>query len=120
MHGLLLFKPDHSHFDLDATRQAFSATSQFSGFRVDEPGGALLECQYIDRESRTIIWLNKDASTISTSNAGTGALRAAFLIQKALGIPLRLVDSAYSFDLTFSDVSTMEELEAAVDNARRS
>jgi hypothetical protein len=42
------------------------------------------------------------------------------IVQKALGIPLRLFYSSYTFDLTFSGISTVEELEAAMDNARTS
>ena len=48
------------------------------------------------------------------------ALRAALLIQKSLRIPLRMIDDDNSFDLTFSGISTVEELEAAMENARTS
>ena len=119
MQSLLLFKPDLSPFDPMAVERAFRSCG-FTDIRVDKPVGALIECEYIERDYPTIIRLSKDASTISISNTGDAALRAVLLIQKALGVPLRMVDSVYSFDLVFSNIATVEELEAAMENARTS
>ena len=103
-----------------AVERAFRSRPEFTDVRFEEPGGALIECQYLEPDDWTIIRLSGDAATISTSNTGNAALRAALLIQRSLGIPLRMVNDDYSFDLTFSDISTTEELEAAIDNARTS
>ncbi|HEV3138315.1 MAG TPA: hypothetical protein VGZ26_10430, partial [Pirellulales bacterium] len=94
--------------------------AEFTDLRFEEPGGALIECEYIEPNDRTIIRLSRDASTISMYHTWGAALRAALLIQKSLGIALRMVNDDYTFDLTFSDISTVEELEAAMENARTS
>jgi hypothetical protein len=88
--------------------------------RLDEPGGALLECEYVEPDDRTIIRLSGDASTISIYHTWGAALRAALLIQKSLEAPMRMVNDDYSFDLTFSNISSVEELEAAMESARTS
>ncbi len=120
MQKLLLFKPDLTPFDPMAVERAFRSCADFKDLRFDEPGGALLECQYTEPGAWSTIRLSGDASTISLSFAWGPAIRAALLIQKFLGVPLRMVTSDNSLDLTYSDISTAAELEAAMDNARRS
>jgi hypothetical protein len=120
MQSLLVFKPDFTPFDPKVVEHAFRSRPEFSNLRFEEPGGALIECKYVEPTDWTIIRLSKNASTISLTDTWGAALRAALLIQKSLGIPLRMVDDDNSFDLTFSDISTVEELEAAMDNARTS
>ena len=119
MQKLHIFNPDFQPFDSEVVERAFRSCPEFTNLRFEEPGGAL-ECEYIEPDDWTIIRLSGDASTISTSNTGAAALRSALLIQKSLEVPLRMVNDDYSFDLTFSDISTVEELEAAMDNARTS
>lgn len=64
--------------------------------------------------------IGDDRQSIYFSDTHGPALRAVLTIQQALGVPMRLYEDSYSFDLTFSDISTVEELEAAMDNARTS
>jgi hypothetical protein len=120
MQSLLLVKADSSSFEPSEVEQVFRADSRFKDQRVNTPTGELTECDYVEPNDRAIIYLSDDQESISFSNTGAAALRAVLIIQKALGIPLRLFDSGYTFDLTFSGISTVEELEAAIDNARTS
>jgi hypothetical protein len=120
MQSLLLFNPDLSAFDPTAVESAFLSRPEFQDVRFEETGGALIECQYFEPDDWTIIRLSGDAATISTSNTGYAALRAALLIQRSLGIPLRMVNDDNTFDLTFSNITTVEELEAAMEDARTS
>jgi hypothetical protein len=120
MQFLLLYKPDFSLFDASSVERVFRSNPDFRNLRFDDPGGALIECKYIEPDDWTIIRLNRDATTISLNQTWGAALRAVLLIQKGLGFPLRMVNDDYSFDLTFSDIATAEELEAAMDNARTS
>ena len=120
MQSLLLFNPDFRPFDPKVVERAFRSCAEFTNLRFEEPGGAIIECKYTEPDDWTIVRLSGDATTISLCDTWGAALRAALLIQKSLGIPLRMVNDDYSFDLTFSDIATVEELEAAMDNARTS
>jgi hypothetical protein len=120
MQKLLIFNPDFQPFEPKVVERAFRSCAEFTNLRLDEPCGALIECEYIEPNDRTIIRLSGDASTISMYHTWGAALRAALLIQRSLGTPLRMVNDDYTFDLTFSDILTTEELEAAMDNARTS
>ncbi len=119
MQKLLMFNPDFSPFDPKAVEQAFRSCA-FTDLRFDEPGGALIECNYTEPDDWTTIRLSGNAARISMYHTWGAALRAALLIQKSLGRPLRIMNDCCTFDLTFSDISTVEELEAAMENARTS
>lgn len=120
MQWLLLLNPDDSLFDFSSVERALRSCPQFTKFRLDDPLGSLIECQYEEPDSWTIIRLRSDRSTISLKNTSGAALTAVLLIQKALGRPLRVFNDDYTFDLTFSDIATVEELEAAMDRASTS
>lgn len=119
MQFLLLTNPDDSLFDVASVERALRACPQFTDLRLDDPCGSLIECQYEepDAEDGTTIRLSDDRETISIDHTWGAALRAVLLIQKALGRPLRLYNDDYTFDLTFSDIATVEELEAAMENS---
>jgi hypothetical protein len=120
MQFLMLFNPDFRPFEPKAVERAFRSCNQFTHFRMDDPHDSLIECQYKEHDDWTTIRLSGDANCISVNNTWGAALRAMLLIQQALGVPLRMVDDVNSFDLTFADISTVEELEAAMENARTS
>jgi len=68
----------------------------------------------------TIVGLDEDGETISTRGTSDAALQAALIIQRNVDMPLWIIDTEYSFDLIFQDHSSLAELQAAIDNARRS
>jgi hypothetical protein len=117
MRSILLLKADLSSFGPSEMAKAFAAHSNFRNLEFDAHYGGPVACEYIDSDGFALIHLSDDRECISLSNTGTSALGAIVNIQKALGIPLRMCDSCYSFDLTFSDISSVEELEAAMDNS---
>ena len=117
MQKLLIFNPDFSPFNPDLVERAFRSIPEFTNLRFEESGGALIECKYNEIDDWTIIRLNGEADTISLYHTSGAALRATLMIQKAIGRPLRVVNDTYSFDLTFADIATVEELEAAMDNS---
>jgi hypothetical protein len=120
MQFLLLFKADASLFDHDEVENAFRSNPDFKDLRFDTQGGDLIECEYVEPNDWAIIRFDKDRQSIFFSNTRGAALRAVLIIQQALGVPMRVYNDAYTFDLTFSDISTVEELEAAMENARTS
>ncbi len=120
MQSLLLINPDFSPFNPKVVERAFDACPEFKNMRTKTPVGTLVECKYVEPDDWTTIRLSADAERISLTGTSGAALQAALLIQKSLGIPLRVFDDIYTFDLTFSDISTVEELEAAMENARTS
>jgi hypothetical protein len=117
MQSLLLLKADDGSFEPSEVEHVFRSDSRFKDLRISAPHEGLTECTCVERNDRAIIYLSDDRGWLSLSNTGRAALQAVLIIQKALGIPLRVIDSNYTFDLTFSDISTVEELEAAMDNA---
>ncbi len=119
MQFLLLFNPDFAPFDPHMVERAFRSCAAFTPLRTDDPGGALFECDYIEPDNWTTIRLGSDSEAISIKNTWGAALKAALLIQQHLGVPIRMFDDDNGFDLTFSDIQSVEELEAAIDNARR-
>lgn len=117
MQWLLLLNPDDSLFDFPSVERALRSCPGFTDFRLDDPFGSLIECQYEEPDSWTTIRLRGNRSVISLTSTWGAALKAVLLIQKSLGRPLRLINDDYTFDLTFSDIDTVEELEAAMERA---
>jgi len=120
MQSLLLLKVDDSSFQPSEVEQVFRSDSRFKDLRTRTPNGQLTECTYVEATGRAIIYLSDDRDWISFSNIGRAALQAVLIVQNALGIPLRLIDSSYTFDLAFSGIATVDELEAVMENARTS
>ena len=115
----MLFNPDFQPFDPQLVERV-STRLEFTNRRFDDPGGVLIECDYVELDDRTIIHLSGDARSISVDHISGAALRAAMLIRDLLGTTQRMFDDDNSFDLTLSNGSTLEELEAAIDNAQAS
>jgi hypothetical protein len=80
--------------------------------------GGLIECEYVDADDSTLINLGKDREPIFLNHTWGAGLRAVLVIQQSLGIPIRVFNDDYTFDLTLSGLSTVEELGAAMENAR--
>lgn len=119
MQSLFIIRTDFRPFDRSAIEHVFRSTRGFQELQFDTPWD-LMECEFVEANGRTRINLDKDQETICLSHSGDAALRAVLIIQKSLGIPLRVFDNTYSFDLTFSNIESIEELEAAMDNAKTS
>lgn len=117
MQFLLLSNPDFSPFDVASLERALRSYPQFTDFRLDLPDGTPIECEYKEPDDWTTISLDDDRETIFVDHIEGAALRAVLLIQKVLGRPLRMLNDDYTFDLTFSDIATVEELEAAMEEA---
>jgi hypothetical protein len=120
MQSLLLSNPDDSLFDVASVERAFRSCPQFTDVRLDDPCGSPIECKYEESDSRTTIRLSQDREAIYVDHTWGAALSAVLLIQKALGRPLRVYNDDYTFDLAFSDIATVEELEAAMEKASTS
>src|SRR3954454_18997111 len=120
MQSLLLVKPDFSSFEPSEVEQLFHSDHHFRDPRVDSSSGELSECDYVEGGNSTTIYLSDDRECLSIDDTGEAALKALLIVQKALGLPVRAFDSSYTFDLTFSDISSVEELEVAIDSARTS
>lgn len=120
MQFLFLLNTDDSLFDFPSVERALHSSPQFTDFRLDDPFGSLIECHYKEPDDETTIRLRGDRSAIVLNETSDTALRAVLLIQKALGRPLRIYNDDYAYDFTFSDLSTVEELEAAMENNRTS
>ena len=115
MQFLLLCNPDDSLFDVKAVERALHSCPQFTNFRCNEFD--LIECEYNEPDDWTTIRLGRDRETITVDSTRPASLRAVLLIQKALGQPLSFFDDGGTFDFTFSDIATVEELEAAMEKA---
>lgn len=120
MQSLMLSNPDDSIFDIASVERAFRSYPQFTDVRLDDPCGSPIECRYTEPDDWTTIRLSERRTAIVIAHTSGAALSAVLLIQKALGRPMRVYDDVYTFDLTFSDIATVEELEAAMEKATAS
>ena len=120
MHNILLFNSDERPFEVEAIERIFHLENGFRDVRFNEPGGAVVEADYVESEDWTIVRLSGNRNRISLSGTSDVALRAALILQRHLQVPLRVVDTDYSFDLVLSDFTSLEELQAAIDRAQAS
>jgi hypothetical protein len=120
MHNFLLLNSDNQRFDVAAIERIFQSERGFRDVRFHEPGGAIIEADYIEPEDSTIVGLSGSRKSISLSGTSDAALQAALILQNNLPTPLRMADTDYSFDLILSGFSSIEELQAAIDAARSS
>ncbi len=120
MQFLLLFKANSGLFERSEIEQVFRSDPHFKDLRFDTPFGELIECRYVEPNDSASVSLNQDRQSLYFNSTCGAALKAVLIIQKALGVPLRVINDSYTCDLTFSDISTVEELEAAMENARTS
>ena len=120
MHNILLFNSDNQPFDAKALERIFQSERGFRDVRLNEPGGAAIEADYIEPEDSTIVGLSGSRKSISLSGTSDAALRAALILQNKLGTPLRMVDTDYSFDLILRDIPDIETLRTAIQDAQTS
>jgi hypothetical protein len=120
MTNLLLLKPDDRTFEAAEIEWIFRSNSGFHDLRFNEPGGALIEADYVEPEDWTIVGLSGTRKSISLSGTSDAALRAALIVQGNFRTPLRMVDTDYSFDFLLSNFSNIEELRSAIDKAQAS
>ena len=120
MRNILLLRLDEMPFDAVVIRHTLSTETGFRDVRFHDPGGAAIEADYSEPEDWTIVSLSKGLSRISLSGTSDAALRAALILQRHLKVPLRIIDTDYSFDLVLSDFQTVEQLRAAMDKAEES
>ncbi len=118
MQFLLLFKADASSFDPSELELIFRSDPHFQDIRLNAPSGEPIDCVYRELDDWTLIHLDKDRDSIYFNSTQGAALSAVLTIQHALGVQMRVYNDSYTFDLTFSNIETVEELEAAMDNAR--
>jgi hypothetical protein len=118
MHSLLLFDVREKKIPVDAMERVFQSVSGFQQVRHDTPIGTPIEADYVDRDDFTTVYLDSSLETISIRGTSGAALKAAWMIQSHLDIPLRMVDTDYSFDLVLRDFSNIEELSAAIARAQ--
>jgi hypothetical protein len=120
MHNLLLFDVKEREIPVDALQRVFQSVSGFQRVRHNTPTGTPIEADYIVGQDFTTVELDAKRETISIRGTSGAALSAAWILQSHLNIPLRMVDTEYSFDLVLSSFSNIEELQAVIDKARSS
>jgi len=118
MHSLLLFDEIDREIPVIALQRIFQSVAGFQDVRYDTPLATPIEARYIEGEDFTTVDLNEKRKTISIRGTSGAALSAAWILHSHLELSLRMVDTDYSFDLILSRFSNIEELEAAIDEAR--
>lgn len=118
MQSILLLRLDELKFEPDRVERILRAVEGFHNVRLDDPAGTLVEAEFVDSGGWTIVALSESARAVSLSGTTNTALRAALVLQSHLNMPLRIIDTEYSFDLALSDCANLEELNAAIDQAR--
>jgi len=94
--------------------------AEFSAIIGDLPGTrdlrtenlfrASADVHYFYEDDRTIIRLSEDQQMIAITGTGKASVRAIFEIQKRYAHPLRSFDMDYSYDITVTGVTSIEEL----------
>jgi hypothetical protein len=120
MHSLLLFDVNEQPIDLAAIEDIFRSEAGFHEVRRNTPIGTPIEADFVDRGDFTTVGVSTDCETISIRGTSGAALQVAWLLHTQLRMPLRMVDTEYSFDLMLDDFASIEELVAAIDSARAS
>ena len=115
MQSLLLFSDDMRLFTVESLQDVFRSVKGFGDVRYNTPVGIPIEAKYSEGEEFTIVDLRPKRNAISISGMTDAALNAALIVQRHLGIPLRIIDLDYSFDLPLQDFATVEQLRAAID-----
>lgn len=118
MHSLLIFDPHEQPFDPDVIENLFRSEPGFQDVRRDPRAVAAVESDFHAHDSQTTISLNENLDTIASRGTSDAALEAALVIRRRLGKPLRMVDTDYSFDLILEPLESIEELRAAIEQAR--
>jgi hypothetical protein len=120
MHSLLLIAANEHDIPVDALERVFKSVGGFTNLRFDTPTGTPIEATYREGEDFTTVSLSTTRRAISVRGTSGAALGAAWIMKSQLDIPLRMVDTDYSFDLMLEGFDSLEELEAAIDKARAS
>lgn len=118
MHSLLLFDVNERKIPVEALERVFQSVAAFRHVRHDTPIGTPIEADFIDGDDFTTVDLDSERATISIRGTSGAALKAAWTIQGLLDMPLRMVDTDYSFDLVLQEFSNLEELAAAIEKAQ--
>ena len=118
MHSLLLFDVYEREIPVDALQRIFQSVIGFQRVRHNTPSGTPIEADYIEGQDFTTVGLDSKRETISIRGTSGAALSAAWILQSHLDIPLRMVDTDYSFDLILSNFTNIEELQTAIDEAQ--
>lgn len=118
MHHILLFNVDHTPYEFSELEETFRAQPTFTEVAYDDRAGSILQATFNDDESSTRIRLNELKDTISITGMTDTSLRAALTIQRSLGRPLQIIDTAYSFDLLLDGTMDLEQLNQAIADAQ--
>jgi len=115
---MLYIDEEGSRFDRHKVREAMLQSSGFRGLEERDGTGWVLQGHLDFGDDSAIVRLVDGEESISISGTGPASLKAAVEIQAGMPIPLRLLDSDYSFDLPISGILKIDELQVAIDRAR--
>jgi len=114
MPNLLVLNTDDQPFTVESLERIFQSDNRFRDVRFNEPGGAVIEADYVDVDDSTIVGLSGTLKAVSLSGDSDAALRVALILQRHLQAPLRIIDTDYTFDLTLSDFKDVKALQTAI------
>ena len=118
MNGLVLYVGELARLP-EAT--VCAAIRSLPGARVlpeGDAGGTILGATFDAAGDSTIVRLSGDRETIVISGAGDASLVAAWELRQRTGLPFRVVDWDYSFDLDITQFPTFDDFKAAVGRGR--
>lgn len=110
MNNVLLFHDEGLLLDPAAVRDALVSIDGVYNLQDGGREGSVLDCEFDFEGDSTIIRLSADLKRVSLSGGGDASLEAALQLQRLLGLPLRAVDVAYSFDVLLAGVESLREL----------
>ncbi len=117
MDFLVLFAGEDKKFDEEMVFQILANIPGVYDLKREPNVDAVIEGRCDFEDDSTIVRLSEDLETITISGTGKASLQLALEIQKALGTPLRVFDSDYSFDLMLNEINSLSDFEEKIASA---
>jgi hypothetical protein len=114
MSKLLIYIGEKQTFDREKTIQAVTSIDGVSNAKRGQFIGAVFECEFTFKGSTTIVRISEDLETVTVEGLGKDATEFAVRFQQSLGVPLRVIDMDYNFDLPLSTFASGEELSRSI------
>jgi len=110
MNALYLIRQDDGKIKIDEFSAIIGDMPGTKNLKTQNVFRAAAEADYFYENDRTIIRLSEDQELIAITGIGIASIQAAHEIQKRYAHPLRLFDMDYTFDITLTGVTNIEEL----------